>query len=388
MDTQPNHLMIVNERPPVRMMRGEGSYLWDHTGKRYLDFIQGWAVNCLGHSPAVLRRAVTAQLERVINVGPAYHNQPAAELAAILAARSGLSRVFIANSGAEANEGAVKLARKWGQKHRGGAYEVITTRDGFHGRTLAMTCATGKAGWDEAFPPRVDGFPKVPFGDVDAVARTITAQTVAVMVEPIQGEAGVVVPPEGYLAALRELCDRHGVLLICDEVQTGMARTGPLFAHQRDGVRPDIMTLGKGLGGALPIAALLAREEVACFDRGDHGSTFGGNALVCAGSLAVIEALEDPGARAARAIASARLAACLGSLARSAGAAVRGRGHLWALVLPTPRAEQVTRCAFELGLLLNAPRPGILRLMPALTITDTEIEEMASLLELALAQAR
>jgi len=379
------HLMVLNERPPVRMVRGEGSHLWDHTGKRYLDFIQGWAVNCLGHSPAALRRAVTAQLDAVVNVGPAFHNEPALALAAALARRAGLDRVFLANSGAEANETAVKLARKWGQKHRGGAYEVITTRDGFHGRTLAMTSATGKAGWDEAFPPRVDGFPKVPFGDVDAVERAIGPRTVGVMVEPIQGEAGAVVPPDGYLAGLRALCDRRGLLLLCDEVQTGMARTGPLFAHQRDRIRPDIMTLGKGLGGGLPIAAVLAREEVACFALGDHGSTFGGGPLMCAGALAVLAALEEPGAADARAVSSARLEFQLRAIAAEVGASVRGRGHLWGLLLPAPTAEAVTRRAFEAGLLLNAPRPGILRLMPALTVTAAEIDAMADLLRAALA---
>jgi acetylornithine/N-succinyldiaminopimelate aminotransferase len=383
MDT-PDHLMSLNERPPVRMTRGEGSYLWDHDGRRYLDMIQGWAVNCLGHSPAALRRAIAAQMEAVINVGPAYHNQPALDLAAALAARSGLDRVFLANSGAEANEAAVKLARKWGQRHKPGAFEVITTRDGFHGRTLAMTCATGKAGWDEAFPPRVEGFPRVPHGDVAAVEAAITERTVGVLVEPIQGEAGVVVPPDGYLAALREVCDRHRVLLICDEVQTGMARTGPMFAFQHDGVRPDILTLGKGLGGGLPIAATLARAEVACFDRGDHGSTFGGGALVCAGSLAVIAALEEPAALAQRARVSGYLQRSLTTLAAEVGASVRGRGHLWAMLLPQPIAEQVVRRAFELGLLLNAPRPGILRFMPALTVDETEVDAMVALLREAL----
>jgi acetylornithine/N-succinyldiaminopimelate aminotransferase len=384
MDT-PMHLMVVNDRPPVRMTRGEGSTLWDHTGRRYLDFIQGWAVNSLGHSPVELRRAVVAQMDAVVNVGPAYHSEPALALAALLAARSGLPQVFIANSGAEANDAAIKLARKWGQKHRGGAFEVITTRDGFHGRTLAMTCATGKAGWEDAFPPRIDGFPKVPFGDAAAVEAAITPRTVAVLVEPIQGEAGVVVPPDGYLAALRAICDRHGLLLMCDEVQTGIARTGPLFAHEHDGVRPDIMTLGKGLGGGLPIAAILASESAACFDRGDHGSTFGGGAVVCAAALAVLATLEAPGAAEARAAVSAHLARTLSSIAAEVSATVRGRGHLWAMLLAAPIAETVVRRAFELGLLLNAPRPHILRFMPALNIGTGEVDAMAALLRQALA---
>jgi acetylornithine/N-succinyldiaminopimelate aminotransferase len=383
MDLPPNHLMILNDRPPVRMVRGAGTYLWDHAGTRYLDFIQGWAVNCLGHSPEVVRRAVAAQMEAVINVGPAYDHEPAIRLAAVLAARAGLDRVFLANSGAEADEGAVKLARKWGQKHKGGAFEVITARDGFHGRTLAMTCATGKAGWEDAFPPRVEGFPKVPFGDLAAIEAAIGPSTVAVMVEPIQGEAGVVVPPPGYLAGLRALCDRKGVLLILDEIQTGLARTGPLFACQDEAVRPDIITLGKGLGGGLPIAAILARADVACFERGDHGSTFGGNAVMCAAALAVLDALEAPGAAAARAASAAHLRATLERLA-PAGATVRGRGHLLAMVLPSPDAEAVVRRAFELGLLLNAPRPHILRFMPSLVVATAEIDDMADRLATAL----
>jgi acetylornithine/N-succinyldiaminopimelate aminotransferase len=383
MDLPPNHLMILNDRPPVRMVRGAGTYLWDHTGDRYLDFIQGWAVNCLGHSPEVVRRAVSAQMEAVINVGPAYDHEPAFRLAAALVARTGLDRVFLANSGAEADETAVKLARKWGQKHRGGAFEVITMRDGFHGRTLAMTCATGKAGWEDAFPPRVDGFPKAPYGDLAAVEAAIGPSTVAVMVEPIQGEAGVVVPPAGFLAGLRELCDRRGLLLILDEIQTGLARTGPMFAFQADAVRPDILTLGKGLGGGLPIAAVLARADVACFDRGDHGSTFGGNAVMCAAALAVLAALDAPGAAAARAASAAHLRAALDRQAPP-GATVRGRGHLQAIVLPSPDADRVVRRAFELGLLLNAARPHILRFMPSLLVDPAEIGEMEERLAAAL----
>jgi acetylornithine/N-succinyldiaminopimelate aminotransferase len=383
MDLPPNHLMILNDRPPVRMVRGAGSYLWDHAGARYLDFIQGWAVNCLGHSPEVVRRAVAAQMEAVINVGPAYDHEPAIRLAAALVARTGLERVFLANSGAEADETAVKLARKWGQKRRGGAFEVITMRDGFHGRTLAMTCATGKAGWEDAFPPRVEGFPKVPFGDLAAVEAAIGPSTVAVMLEPIQGEAGVVVPPAGFLAGLRALCDRRGLLLILDEIQTGLARTGPMFGFEAEAVRPDILTLGKGLGGGLPIAAVLARAEVACFDRGDHGSTFGGNAVMCAAALAVLGALDAPGAAAQRATSAAHLRAALERLAPP-GATVRGRGHLLAMVLPTADADAVVRRAFELGLLLNAPRPHILRFMPSLLVSPQEIGEMEERLAAAL----
>jgi acetylornithine/N-succinyldiaminopimelate aminotransferase len=383
--TQQNaHLMQFSPRPPPVMVHGEGSYLWDAQGRRYLDFVQGWAVNCLGHSPPALLRALEAQAHAVLNVGPAYHNQPALTLAARLAQHSKLGRVFFACSGAEANEAAVKLARKWGQKHKRGAYEVISTRDGFHGRTLAMTCATGKAGFDTAFPPAVPGFKKAAYGDVEALEQAVTDHTVAVLVEPIQGEAGVVVPPAGYLAALRALCDRHGLLLICDEIQTGMARTGPLFAHQSEGVLPDIMTLGKGLGGGLPLSALLCREDVACFEAGDHGGTFAGHTLLCAAGNAVLEALCEPVQAARRARHALELERGLCALAARHGLGVRGRGFLWALVLDADLAPALRDRAFDHGLLINAARPNVLRLMPALNVGSAEIAAMLATLSAVL----
>jgi acetylornithine/N-succinyldiaminopimelate aminotransferase len=377
-------LMQLVDRPPSAMLRGRGSYLWDERGTRYLDFVQGWAVNCLGHSPQLIKSAIEAQLERVINVGPAYHNQPALLLAEQLAKTSQLERVFFLCTGAEANEGAVKLARKWGQKHKGGAYEVITTGESFHGRTLAMMAASGKPGFDSLFPPAVPGFRKVPFGDIEAVTAALSDATVAVMVEPIQGEAGVVLPPAGYLQALRTLCDHRGLLLIADEIQTGIARTGPLYAHQADGVLPDIMTLGKGLGGGLPLSALLCRDQVACFEPGDQGGTFAAHALLCAVGLAVLEHVNEPAEVTRRAARAALLAQSLGQLAARHGLALRGRGFLWALVLPEERAKSVRERAFDNGLLLNAARPNVLRLMPSLEVSSAEIAEMAELLSRAL----
>jgi acetylornithine/N-succinyldiaminopimelate aminotransferase len=386
MDVTTKNWMHTNRRPEPRMVRGAGSYLWDHTGKQYLDFIQGWAVNALGHSPAVVKAAIQAQLEQVLNVGPAHFNEPALKLTERLCELTGFAAAFLSNSGAEANEGAVKLCRKWGQRHRASAFEVITTHGGFHGRTLAMTCATGKPGWDRAFPPAVEGFRKVGYGDLAEVERAISERTVAVMVEPIQGEAGAVVPPEGYLRGLRELCDARGLLLVLDEVQTGIGRTGPLFAFEHDGVRPDILTLGKGLGGGLPISALLASSEAACFELGDHGSTFGGNAVCSAAALAVLDALTAPEARRTREQSSLRLERALTVVARKIHGTVRGRGHLFAIVLPTDRAEAIRDRAFERGLLLNAARPNVLRFMPSLVVTEAEIEAMTEILLAACAE--
>jgi acetylornithine/N-succinyldiaminopimelate aminotransferase len=384
MSQQSSALMQFNNKPAPRMVRGRGSYLWDEHGRRYLDFVQGWAVNALGHSPALVRDAVATQLEAVLNPGPAFHNQPSHALAERLAALSGLPRVFLAGSGAEANEAAVKLARKWGQRHKRGAFEVITTLDGFHGRTIAMSNATGKPGFADACAPLIAGFPKVPYGDLEAVARSLGERSVAVMVEPIQGEAGAVMPPPGYLRGLRALCDRAGILLIVDEVQTGMARTGPLFAHQREDVRPDAMTLGKSLGGGLPVSALLAREEVACFELGDHGGTFSAHALLSAGALAVVDHLASPEHLVVRTASAHALEAALAELAVRHGATLRGSGHLWGLVLPSRRAEQVRDRCFELGLLVNAARPDVLRFMPALDVGAEEIAAMHDLLGAAL----
>jgi len=377
-------LMQFNQKPALRMVRGRGSYLWDEQGRRYLDFVQGWAVNALGHSPQLVRDAVLAQLDAVLNPGPAFHNLPSHALAERLAALSGLPRVFLAGSGAEANEAAVKLARKWGQKHKQGAYEVITTLNSFHGRTIAMSNATGKPGFADACAPAVAGFPKVPYGDVDAVARAIGERTVAVMVEPIQGEAGAVTPPAGYLRGLRALCDRAGILLIVDEIQTGLARTGPLFAFQAEQVSPDLMTLGKGLGGGLPISALLAREQVACFEHGEHGGTFIAHALLSAAALAVVERIASPEHTALCAESSRRLERSLCAVAANHGGTLRGSGHLWGLVLPSARAELVRDRCFELGLLVNAARPDVLRLMPALDVGAEEIAVMAETLSAAL----
>jgi len=250
------NLMDVTPRPDAVMVRGEGSWLWDDRGRRYLDFVQGWAVNCLGHASPVIQRALAEQAGRLVSPSPAFHNAPQLDLAEALARASGLDRVFFCSSGAEANEGAIKLARKWGTLHRAGAYEIVTADGSFHGRSLATMAASGRPGFEKLFKPPMPGFEKVPYGDVGAVDRAIGERTVAVMLEPIQGEAGVVVPVPGTLRALRALTRERGVLLIVDEIQTGMGRTGQLFAHAAENVSPDIMTLGKGLGGGVPLAAL------------------------------------------------------------------------------------------------------------------------------------
>lgn len=380
-------LMHIADRPPVVFVRGQGSWLWDSEGRQYLDFVQGWAVNCLGHAPPVVVQAISTQAAVLINASPAFYNEPMVRLANLLAGHSGLERVFFANCGAEANEGAIKLARKWGQKLRGGAYEIITTDNGFHGRTLATMSASGKPQWRDLFEPKMPGFPKVPFNDLAAVEAAITERTAAVMVEPIQGEAGVVPAADDYLAGLRQLTRERGILLILDEIQTGMGRTGKLFAYQHAGFLPDILTLGKGIGGGVPLAALLAREEICCFDPGDQGGTFNGNPLMTAAGCAVLQELMKPGFLNSVAGMGEYLRSGLQALSSRHGLGeVRGRGLLLALDLVRPVATDVVACALERGLLLNAPRPNTLRFMPALTVSREEIDRLLVILDAMLGE--
>ena len=378
-------LMFITPRPEIVFERGEGSWLYDHTGRKYLDFIQGWAVNCLGHCPPEIAQALAVQAAKLINPSPAFYNGPMVELAGLLTAHSVFDRVFFANTGAEANEGAIKLARKWGRLHKDGAYEIITFGHSFHGRTLATMSASGKAGWDTIYAPQVQGFPKATYNDIASVAALIGPQTVAVMLEPVQGEGGVIPADIEFLQALRELTTARGVLLIVDEVQTGMGRTGKLFAYEHAAITPDIMTLGKGIGGGVPLAALLAREAVCCFEPGDQGGTYNGNPLMTAVGVAVLQRLLAPGFLAGVEARGQDLAQRLGELSAKHGLkGERGSGLLRALVLDDERGPDLVRRALAgqpHGLLLNAPRPNLLRFMPALNVSDGEIDLMIEQLD-------
>jgi acetylornithine/N-succinyldiaminopimelate aminotransferase len=379
------HVMPVTARPPAVMVEGEGSWLRDADGRSYLDFVQGWAVNCLGHGHPVMRRALASQAARLINCSPAYHNEPMARLAALLAESSGLQHVFFCNSGAEANEGAIKLARTWGRLHRAGAFEIVTMRGSFHGRTLATMSASGKPAFESLFEPKVPGFVKVELNDLDAVAAALTERTVAVMLEPIQGEAGVMPATDAFLRGVRALTRERGLLLILDEIQTGVGRTGRLWGFEHAGVRPDIMTLGKGLGGGVPLAALVAGAEASCFQAGDQGGTFNGSPLMTAVGCAVLETVRQPPFLAGVRETGGYLAERLRALSADLGhGEVRGRGLLLALALTRGDAPAIAQAAFERGLLLNAPRPDTLRFMPALTVSREEVDQMVKLLEACL----
>jgi acetylornithine/N-succinyldiaminopimelate aminotransferase len=378
-------LMDVAARPPLVFVEGRGSWLVDQAGRRYLDFVQGWAVNSLGHCPPQIAAALAAQAQRLISPSPAFFNDAALSLAQRLAALSGLQRVFLASSGAEANEGAIKLARKWGSLHKDGAFEIVTFADGFHGRTLATMSASGKAGWDRLYEPKVPGFPKARLNDLDSVRELVGPRTVAVMLEPIQGEAGVVPATAQFVQALRALCDERGLLLILDEVQTGVGRTGTLFAFEQAGVVPDVMTLGKGLGGGVPLAALLAKAEVACFAHGDQGGTYCGNPLMAAVGNAVLDTVAQPPFLAGAAERGAHLQRHLQHLSDRHGlAGERGSGLLRALDLGRPIGPALVEAGRVLqpeGLLLNSPRPHLLRFMPALNVPLEEIDRMAEQLD-------
>jgi acetylornithine/N-succinyldiaminopimelate aminotransferase len=381
-------LMEITARPPVVFVRGAGSYLWDDSRKRYLDFVQGWAVNALGHSPPAVAEALAAQAKLLLTPSPAFYNGPSLKLAKTLVENSCFDQVFFANSGAEANEGAIKLARKYGAKYKNGAFEIITFEGGFHGRTLATMSASGKKAFEPLFEPKVSGFRKAKLNDLESVKALISDNTVAVMLEPIQGEAGVWAASDQFLQELRTLTREHGLLLIVDEIQTGMGRTGKLFHYEHAGIAPDIMTLGKGIGGGVPLAALLATKEASCFEHGDQGGTFNGNPLMCAAGLAVLEEISKPEFLKSVTDTGLFLESELQKLsARHGLGEVRGRGLLLALDLKLPIGAAIVAEALADGVLINSPQPDALRFMPALNVTREEISLMIDCLDTILVKA-
>ncbi len=388
--TLDRHLIRNVQRPDLVFSHGQGSWLEDETGKRHLDLVQGWAVNSLGHCHPAIVEALTQHSQRLICPSPAFHNRPMLALCERLAQLSGLERVFLASTGAEANEGAVKLARRWGRTHKGGANEVITFDNSFHGRSLAMMAASGKPGWDTIFAPMPLGFVKATLNDLKSVERVLSERTVAIMLEPVQGEGGVHVVEGRFMHALRQLADDHRVLLILDEVQTGVGRCGMAFAHQHFGVMPDVMTLAKGLGGGVPLSALLCREAFDCFEPGDQGGTYTGNPLMAAVGLAVVNRVCESAFLAQVQQRAEQLSEGLRRLsAEYQLGEERGLGLLRALVLPRPQAAAVVEAARALtphGLLINAPRPNVLRFMPALNISAAEVDEGLRLLSRAFDQ--
>jgi predicted acetylornithine/succinylornithine family transaminase len=363
-------------RAPVAIVRGQGCRVWDADGAEYLDFFSSTVVTNLGHAHPAVTRALTAQAAKILHVSNLHYSEPQAVLAQLLCEHSFADRVFLCNSGAEANEAAVKLARKYGADHADGRFEVITALGSFHGRTIAMIAATGQEKVRRGFQPLPEGFRYAPYNDVGALESAVSARTIAVMIEPLQGEGGIVAATPEYLRAVRQLCDRHGLLLIFDEVQTGMGRTGTLFAYEQSGVAPDVMTLAKGLGAGVPIGAMLASERVAAaFTAGVHASTFGGNALTCAAAVAVVRTLLGEGVLANCQAQGEHLRARLRQLATTCPRIrdVRGSGLLVGAELDGPGAAIVDGCR-QAGLLINCTRETVLRFSPPLIVTREEVD--------------
>lgn len=379
------YMRTIN-RLPVTLVRGRGARVWDTEGKEYLDFMAGWAVDSLGHCHPVMVKALQKQAQTLIHVSNQFYTIPQLQLAELLVKNSCLDRVFFCNSGAEANEGAMKLARRYGRLHLGGAYKIITTHNSFHGRTLAMVAATGQDKQQEPYIPLPDGFVNVAYNDIEALKAATTSSTCAVMVEPIQGEGGVNVPDEDYLKKVRVWCDQRGILLILDEVQTGIGRTGTLFAYEQAGIEPDIISLAKGLGSGVPIGAFLAKESASVFVPGEHGNTFGGSPLICAASFAALKFIIDNDIpKKVRHVGQyfisglERLKAKFEFITE-----VRGRGLLLALAFTGDIAEEVTQDCLKEGLLVNRVKPNAVRFAPPLIITEKDVDEALGILEVVL----
>jgi acetylornithine aminotransferase/acetylornithine/N-succinyldiaminopimelate aminotransferase len=389
-----DQVLIGNyNRVPVTLVRGQGCYVETDDGRRLLDFLGGIAVNVLGHCHPEVVAAATDQLQRLIHTSNLYYTEPQVQLAARLIESAFPGRVFFGNSGAEANEAAIKIARKWGQLNRGGAFHILTLQGAFHGRTLATLAATGNAHYSDPFRPLPDGFRQLRKGDLGAVEAALAdpeRPPVAVLVEPIQGESGVFVLEDDYLRQLRALCDQHQALLIFDEIQSGMGRSGTMWAYQPAGVVPDIMTVAKGIAGGLPLGAVLVGERADVLTPGDHGSTFGGNPVACAAALAVLRVLErdDLPARATSTgtLLRTRLLA-LGGRGLPI-AEVRGRGLLLGIGLSRPLAQETARAALAEGLLVNPIGASTIRLAPPLIVGEMELDLAVSGIERAVTVAQ
>ena len=380
--------MRTIKRLPVTLVRGKGARVWDTEGKEYLDFVGGWAVNSLGHCHPVVVKALTEQAKTLIQVSNQFYTIPQVQLAKLLVDNSCLNRVFFCNSGAEANEGAMKLARRYGKLHLNGAYEIITTYGSFHGRTLATVAATGQDKFQQPYIPLPDGFINVDYDSIEAIKAATTGRTCGVMVEPIQGEGGVNVPHDKYLKEIRAWCDEKGMLLILDEIQTGIGRIGSLFGYEQYGVEPDIMTLAKGLGGGVPIGVFLAKERASVFAPGEHGSTYGGNPLVCAAGLATLKFIIDNDIPDKVKKLGQYFIAGLEKLKAKFDfiVEIRGRGLLLALKFTDNMAEELVLACLKEGVLVNAVKPNTLRFIPPLIITEKDVDEALGILEKVLAR--
>lgn len=380
------YLFPLYARAPIALVRGRGCRVWDADGKEYLDFFASTVVANLGHAHPRVTHALAEQAGKILHVSNLHHSEPQARLAELLCTHSFADRVFLCNSGAEANEAAIKLARKYGSEQGNGRFEILTALGSFHGRTIATITATGQEKVRRGFQPLPEGFRYFAYNDLEALERAISPRTIAVMLEPLQGEGGIVVPQAEYLRQVRELCERHDLLLILDEVQTGMGRLGTLFAYEQSGITPDIMTLAKGLGAGVPIGAMLATDRVAAsFTAGAHASTFGGNALTCAAAVAVMQVMTEEGVLANCRTQGEYLRAQLLALRAPRLRDVRGKGLLVGAELDGPGAGVVDACR-EAGLLINCTAEKTLRFSPPLIVTAGEIDRALEIVAHVLGQ--
>ncbi len=380
------YFMRTVERLPVTLIRGRGARVWDENGREYLDFVGGWAVDSLGHCHPVVAEAVTEQVQTLIQASNQFYTIPQIRLAELLVQNSCLDKVFFCNSGAEANEGAVKLARRYGKHYLNGACEVITMTNSFHGRTLAMVAATGQAKFQQPYLPLPAGFVNVEYNNVEAIKAATNSQTCAVMLEPVQGEGGVNLPSDNYLTAVRRWCDQKGILLILDEIQTGMGRMGTLFAYEQYGIEPDVMTLAKGLASGMPIGAIMAKDRASVFTPGEHGSTYGGNPVACAAGYATLKFIVENDIAGNAKRVGQYLASRLENLKQKFQfiTDVRGHGLLLAVEFSSDIAHSVVMDCLDRGLLVNQLKPNALRFMPPLIIGNEEVDEALGILDKAL----
>ena len=385
-ELEPKYFMKTVERIPLTLVRGQGARVWDEDGREYLDFVAGWAVNSLGHCPPSVVEAVGEQAHTLIQTSNQFYTIPQIQLAEILVQHSCLNKVFFCNSGAEANEGAVKLARRYGKHYLDGAYEVITTMSSFHGRTLAMVAATGQPKFQQPYIPLTAGFVNVEYNSIEVIKEATSNNTCAIMLEPLQGEGGVNLVSDNYLTAVRDWCDQNGILLILDEIQTGVGRTGTLFAYEQYSIEPDIMTLAKGLASGMPIGAILAKDRASVFTPGEHGSTFGGNPVACAAGYATLKfIIENDVAGNAKRVGEYFMTG-LEKLRQKFQfiTEVRGRGLLIALEFSRDIAQSVLMGCHDGGLLINRLKPNALRFMPPLIIGNGEVDKALGILDEAL----
>ncbi|MGH7904072.1 MAG: acetylornithine transaminase [Candidatus Dormibacteraceae bacterium] len=372
------YVMGTFKRLPVAFVRGSGCHLYDSAGREYLDLVAGIAVNLLGHAHPVLLRAIAGQAAQLVHTSNLYYTAPQVELARRLVELAFPARVFFSNSGAEANETAIKIARKWGGRNRDGAYRIISALGSFHGRTLASLAATGQPRYQEPFRPMPDGFDHVPFNDLDAIRAATVSATAAVLLEPVLGESGVIPAAPGYLEGVRSWCDEQGLLLILDEIQTGLGRTGSWFAHQQLGVTPDVMTLAKGLGGGVPIGACLVAPHADMLEPGDHGATFGGGPLACAAGLAVLSTISSEGLVENALQTGGQLREALAEI--DGVEEVRGLGLMLAIGV-RGGAKALEAGCLEAGLIVNAIGDGAVRMVPPLILGPADVERAATIIE-------